>query len=136
MDQTTPPTPKKPRAAYGSRAGAKRPPPTAPENAALPAFDPVPRKHRRDGWTPERQRAFIHALAEWGNVTAAAEAVGMSFEGAYYLRRQPGAESFRAAWEGALAMEGPEPCVPPLTMRGLMHALEAQGRRAGRTAKE
>ena len=99
-----------------------------PEHA-IPAFDPVPRKYRRDGWTPGRQRAFIYALTEWGNVTAAAESVGMSFEGAYYLRRQPGAESFRQAWEDALAMEGPAPYAPPLTMRGLMHALEAQRRR-------
>ncbi len=26
---------------------------------ALPGFAPVPRKYRHDGWTPERQRAFI-----------------------------------------------------------------------------
>lgn len=26
---------------------------------ALPDFAPVPRKYRHDGWTPERQRAFI-----------------------------------------------------------------------------
>ena len=30
----------------------------------LPDFDAVPRKHRHDGWTPERQRAFIEALAD------------------------------------------------------------------------
>ena len=31
---------------------------------ALPDFAPVPRKHRHDGWTPERQRAFVEALTE------------------------------------------------------------------------
>ena len=71
----------------------------------LPAFAPVPRKcARHDGWTPERQRAFIEALADTGSVEAAARAVDMSSVGAYHLRRQPGAEGFRAAWEAALAL--------------------------------
>ncbi|URW74560.1 hypothetical protein M9980_08205 [Sphingomonas donggukensis] len=65
-------------------------------------FEPVPRKYRHDGWTVERQRAFIAALAETGSVKAAAGRINMSPEGAYYLRRQPGAESFAAAWEVAL----------------------------------
>ena len=70
----------------------------------LPAFTPVPRKYeRRDGWTPERQRSFIEALADTGSVEAACRAVDMSSVGAYHLRRQEGAESFRAAWEAALA---------------------------------
>jgi molybdenum-dependent DNA-binding transcriptional regulator ModE len=68
----------------------------------LPDFAPVPRKPRSDGWTPERQKAFIEALAETGSVKHAAKAINMSPEGAYYLRRQPGAEEFRAAWEAAL----------------------------------
>ena len=65
-------------------------------------FWPVPRKYRHDGWTPDRQRAFIAALAETGAVSLAAKAVNMSPEGAYYLRRQPGAEEFGKAWESAL----------------------------------
>ena len=61
----------------------------------LPAFTPVPRKcQRHDGWTPERQRAFIERLADYGSVRAAANAVGMTPESAYQLRRQPGAEPF------------------------------------------
>jgi len=69
----------------------------------LPAFDPVPRrKPRHDGWTPARQRAFIEALADTGSVSRAAAMVNMSPESAYQLRRQPGAESFRRAWEAAL----------------------------------
>lgn len=120
----------------------KRQPPSPqpllpPALASIPLlqFAPVPRRYRRDGWTPERQRAFIAALAEWGNVTAAAEAAGMTPEGAYHLRRQPGAESFRRAWEAALAMEGPEPIVMPMTLRGLMHALAAQQRRRRQEAE-
>ena len=75
--------------------------PVAPED--LPAFEPVSRKaQRHDGWTPERQRAFIGALADTGSVSRAARYVNMSPEGAYYLRRQPGSEGFRRAWEAAL----------------------------------
>lgn len=78
-------------------------PPLAPDQRPpIPAFTPVPRKYRHDGWTPERQRAFIEALAATGSVTAAAARINMSPEGAYYLRRQPGAEGFAAAWAAAL----------------------------------
>lgn len=71
----------------------------------LPDFTPVPRQcNRFDGWTPERQRGFIEALADTGSVRAAAHAVNMTPEGAYYLRRQPGAEEFRKAWEAALSL--------------------------------
>ncbi|GMN01274.1 hypothetical protein [Erythrobacter sp. MTPC3] len=69
----------------------------------IPEFSIVPRKGKRhDGWTPQRQRAFIEALADTGSVAAACKAVDMSQPGAYYLRRQPGAESFREAWSAAL----------------------------------
>lgn len=68
----------------------------------LPDFTPVPRKYRHDGWTPERQRTFIDGLAETGSVKHAAQRINMSPEGAYYLRRQKGAEEFRAAWDAAL----------------------------------
>ncbi len=73
-----------------------------PAQKPVPDFTPVPRKYRYDGWTPDRQRAFIAALAETGSVKAAAKRINMSSEGAYFLRRQPGADSFRAAWEAAL----------------------------------
>lgn len=69
----------------------------------VPDFDPVPRQYRHDGWTAERQTGFIHALAETGSVKAACARVGKTTEGAYQLRRQPGAQGFRAAWEAALA---------------------------------
>jgi hypothetical protein len=73
-----------------------------PSRLPVPDFTPVPRQHRYDGWTERRQRAFIAALAELGSVQAAARRINMSSEGAYYLRRQPGAESFAAAWASAL----------------------------------
>lgn len=72
---------------------------------ALGAFTPVPRQtQRHDGWTPERQRGFIEALADTGSVRSAAHAVNMTPEGAYALRRHPQATSFGKAWEIALAL--------------------------------
>ncbi len=71
----------------------------------LPAFEPVPRKPRHDGWTPARQVAFIEALADTGSVSTAAAQVNMTTVGAYQLRRQPGAEGFARAWEAALDMD-------------------------------
>ncbi|HTU10163.1 MAG TPA: hypothetical protein VMG08_04620 [Allosphingosinicella sp.] len=72
---------------------------------ALPAFTPVPRKcPRHDGWTPERQKAFLEALADTGCVSIACRMVNMSTPSYYHLRRQPGAESFRAAAEAAQAL--------------------------------
>lgn len=73
--------------------------------ALAPALDfkPVPRKRKRhDGWTPERQRGFIEALARTGSVSHAAMAVNMAKEGAYQLRFHPEAGEFVAAWDTAL----------------------------------
>lgn len=83
---------------------ATMPPPAqvAAQLAHLPDFAPVPRRYRHDGWTAVRQRAFIAALADMGSVKAAARSIGMTPESAYYLRRQPGAEGFAAAWLAAL----------------------------------
>ena len=81
----------------------KRRLPAAP--GQIPPFSPVPRgTSRHDGWTQERQRRFIEALAVTGSVKAAAHRVNMTPEGAYLLRRHPEAESFRKAWEAALAL--------------------------------
>lgn len=79
-----------------------RTPVAAEGRAPLPEFEPVPRKFRHDGWTPERQRAFIAALADTGSVSRAAAMVNMAQTNCYTLRRSAGAESFRRAWEAAL----------------------------------
>jgi hypothetical protein len=69
------------------------------------AFRPVPsRTGRRDGWTEERQRAFIAALARCGSVSAAAKQVGKSASGAYRLCDREGAEDFARAWDEAVEM--------------------------------
>ncbi len=57
---------------------------------------------RRNSITPERQRAFIAALAATGIVTQAARVIGASLEALYRLRNMPGAQGFAAAWEAAI----------------------------------
>lgn len=81
-----------------------------PEPFDITSFDPndyewrpVARRPRSDGWTPEVQRSFIEALADTGLVSKACEAVDMSVQSAYRLRRAPGAEGFARAWEAATA---------------------------------
>ncbi len=69
----------------------------------LVPFVPVALKARHDGWTPERQVAFIEALADQGSVSRAVLRVGMSLESAYRLRRRPEAKAFADAWRSAQA---------------------------------
>jgi hypothetical protein len=78
--------------------------PVARADAAPPlaGFEPVPVRHRVDGWTPERQRAYVEHLAETLCPETAAALVGMSAESARRLRRRPGAEGFNAACDAAL----------------------------------
>ena len=63
---------------------------------------PVAVRVRHDGWTAEKQRAFIAALAESGCIAEAAAAVGMTPKSAYRLRARPEAATFRQAWAIAL----------------------------------
>ena len=63
---------------------------------------PVLKKRRHDGWSPDKQRAFVEALADCGSVATAAQRVGMSESSAYRLRRSPGAEAFDRAWSAAI----------------------------------
>ena len=57
---------------------------------------------RRNSITPDKQRAFIAALAATGIVTQAARSIGKSMEALYKLRALPGAEGFAAAWDAAV----------------------------------
>ncbi|WP_332819087.1 hypothetical protein [Sphingopyxis sp.] len=89
-------------------------PTPSPASPAVPALDahghdpaadnwvPVLKKRRKDGWSPDRQRAFIETLADTGSVATAAQTVGMSESSAYRLRRAPGAEAFDRAWSAAI----------------------------------
>ncbi len=64
---------------------------------------PVPRRPRRDGWTPEAQQRFIEALARTGVVERACAEVDMSVTSAYKLRNSAGGEGFAKAWHAVLA---------------------------------
>ncbi|HEU5286063.1 MAG TPA: hypothetical protein VFU20_06075 [Sphingomicrobium sp.] len=77
------------------------PAPIAPVDPDPPAFAPAPLRPRRDGWTAERQRAFIAALAETGCVSEACAEVGITPRSAYRLREHAAAAGFRVAWEHA-----------------------------------
>jgi hypothetical protein len=66
------------------------------------AFTPVAVRARHDGWSPERQRAFIIRLALCGCVSLAAAAVGKTKKSVYDLRKRPDAGSFARAWGRAL----------------------------------
>lgn len=68
------------------------------------AFTPVPVAPRHDGWTADRQRSFIHALATTGCVTEAAAAVGMNARSAYHLRQRADGQAFDRAWDIALRL--------------------------------
>ena len=78
--------------------------PTSPPFPDFPyRFTPVPRRSdRADGWSSDRQHAFVWALARMPSVSAAARSVGMSARSAYRLRQADGAEHFARAWDDAM----------------------------------
>ena len=93
-----------------SRAEPSRPLATSEPDGARPpdGYDPaeyrwvpVRRRPRLDGWTEEKMRRFIETLADTGQVSLAAKAVGMSRESAYKLRRSPHGAAFARAWDAA-----------------------------------
>lgn len=81
--------------------------PLAPADHLATRFTPVPVRARADGWTEERQRGFIRALAQHASVTHAAAAVGMSRESAYRLAARKHARSFVRAWRVAQRLAQP-----------------------------
>lgn len=73
------------------------------EDDPLLGFAPfVHQAPRRNSITPDRQRAFIGALAATGIVTQAARVIGASLEALYRLRHRKGAEGFSQAWDMAV----------------------------------
>lgn len=74
--------------------------PMTGEAQAYP-FNPVPVRYRRDGWTPEKQREFVEALADTGLVREAAARVGMTEQSVSRLRRRADARAFDLACEAA-----------------------------------
>lgn len=62
---------------------------------------PQKRKPRENDWTKAKEELFLTALGDTCNVTAAADAAGVSVSGAYKRRRKVAA--FRAGWAEAIA---------------------------------
>lgn len=91
------PTPEEPR---DPDDGAADTPDTRP---AIP-FEPATPRAMHNGWTAERQRAFVETLAETGCVREAAAAAGMSARSAYRLRARPDGVDFARAWDAALRL--------------------------------
>ena len=73
-----------------------------PHSDAPDSYIPVPLAARRNGWTAERQRVFLAALAETGSVALASARAGMTKRSAYRLRARPDAAAFARGWEAAL----------------------------------
>lgn len=115
-----------------SRIVGKDPTSAAPR-MGVPAFDPVPVRARHDGWDPDKQTAFIEALAECGCVEHACQRVGMSVRSAYALRRRADAQSFRIAWEVALeyAIQRLSDAVLSRAIHGVTRPVFFQGQQVG-----
>ena len=104
------------------------------DDSNLPDFIPASLRARHDGWTPERQRAFIGWLHKGLRPVRAAERVGMSRKSAYALRARAGAESFAAAWDAAdevvrarrAALHGPTSW--ERAVEGMLHPIRHRGR--------
>src|SRR5947209_2189621 len=76
-----------------------------PVIAGLLKFEPAERKTKRhDGWTPERQRAFVAVLAATGSMARAVRGVGMTARGLTLLLKEESHDSFRTAVERARAL--------------------------------
>ena len=115
----------------------------------LLAFTPVPRKKERvDGWNAERQRAFIAALSATGSKRRAALAIGMHAYGVDQLLKTEGSDSFKAAFDRAMAIAAQNGTMkiatgladaaarnaqltPPSRLRGLPSPLEGEGQGEG-----
>jgi hypothetical protein len=67
-------------------------------------FEPVEVRYRVNGWDADAQRAFIALLATTGSKRRAALAIGRNAFGIDQLLKRPDADSFRAAYDRALAI--------------------------------
>ena len=72
------------------------------EHKSITSLEAVPVRARHDGWTAERQVAFVEKLADCGSITAACKHVGMSRESVRQLRRRYDGRAFRDACDAAL----------------------------------
>lgn len=67
-------------------------------------MEPQPPQSARAHWTPAKQRIFLAALLETGNVTRASRAAGMTRSSAQRLRHRLTGTPFDCGWDQALAL--------------------------------
>lgn len=72
---------------------------TQPSLEAAPDAGPA-----RAQWTPARQRIFLSALLETGNIARAARAAGMSRSSAHRLRQRLTGTAFDRLWDHVLTL--------------------------------
>ena len=90
-----------------ARTGNPEPQPAeAPD--FLADYRPAPVPRRWNGWTAERQRSFLAALAESGCISYAAEEAGITARSAYRLRAHRDGANFAIAWDQALRIAAPK----------------------------
>ena len=78
-------------------------PDAATQDDPLADYVPVARaRPNRTGWTADRQRQFLTALAESGCISEACHQAGITARSAYRLRAHPAGTAFAAAWDQAL----------------------------------
>lgn len=94
---------------------------------------PPPRRQRHDGFSPNRQEAFILNLRNTGSITDAAHLTGIARSTVYNLLNSPDAGVFREAVEEAL--KGVEFLLEATALERAIHGQEEivfhQGRRVG-----
>ncbi|MBB4155181.1 hypothetical protein GGQ80_003099 [Sphingomonas jinjuensis] len=88
--------------AIGERAEPAAQPRPATDPSFVDDLEPVPVRTRWRGWSAERQREFLIALAETGSISMACNQVKMTSRSAYRLRQRPDAAAFARAWDDAL----------------------------------
>ena len=96
-------------------------------------FTPIRTRARHDGWTAERQRDFLAALAMLGLVGAAAREVGMSARSAYRLRARDRTGAFADAWDDALEQGRDRACALAIerAVHGVAVPVYYRGRKIG-----
>jgi hypothetical protein len=72
--------------------------------SSLPAPIPLSPSRQGNGWTIERQRAFLEKIAQCGNVERSAGMVGMTRQSAYAFRLSTAGRAFDLAWDAALLL--------------------------------
>jgi hypothetical protein len=88
---------------------------------ALRPSPAAPARRPRRQWTPDRQRRFLAALLETGNISHAAQLVGMSRSSAHRLRDRLAGTGFDRSWASALALHAArlaDPLAPIRPRRG------------------